>query len=77
MASRLYSLGAFLVALGLVAYALGWDFILWLPRTVIDMLAWAPREIIAMVREAPATFGIIALGLVLMLAANILRRRKG
>ena len=77
MQARLWSLGVFLVAIGVIAHVVGWDFLLWIPRAVMDSLVWMPATIIAAVREAPATFGVIVLGLVLMVVARAMGRRKG
>ena len=76
MSSKLWSLGTFLVALGVAAYAVGWDFLLWIPRAVLESLAWLPAALIDFVHTSPATFGVIALGVMLMLAARILGKRR-
>ena len=66
MARWLSSLGALLVLLGLAAHAFGWDSLLWIPRAALDA-----------VRADPATTGVVALGLLLMLLARLFGRRGG
>lgn len=75
MSARLWSLGVFLVALGVAAYAVGWDSLLWIPRVAMDWLGWIPAAILQAAQDSPATTGVIALGVVLMLLATLLRRR--
>lgn len=77
MSARLWSLGVFLVALGIAAHVVGWDFLLWLPRMVMDSLLWVPAELVDAIRTSPATFGLIALGVVLMIVASVVGRRRG
>ena len=77
MAPRLWSLGVFLVAIGIAAHLVGWETLLWIPRTVMDWLAWIPAEIIGAVRASPATTGLILLGIVLMVVARVMMRRRG
>lgn len=77
MAARLWSLGVFLVVLGIAAHLFGWNFLLWFPRYVLDSLIWVPAAAMDMIRSSPATFGVIALGIVLMVVADFLRRRRG
>jgi hypothetical protein len=60
------SVGALLVALGIAAQVFGWDTLLWLPRA-----AWE-----AVVLH-PGTYGLIALGILLMVAARIFGQRRG
>jgi hypothetical protein len=72
--ARLWSLGVFLVALGVAASVVGWDALLWIPRFVMSWLTWMPEAVLDAWHASPATFGIIALGLGLMLAARFLRR---
>jgi hypothetical protein len=62
----LSSLGGLLVLLGLAAHFIGWDALLWLPEAAV-----------AAVRENPATYGLIALGLALMVLAGLIRRWRG
>lgn len=76
MPARLWSLGVFLVALGIAAYVVGWDTLLWLPRTVLDSLFWVPAAILDAVSTSPATFGVITLGVVLMVFARMKGRRR-
>lgn len=76
MAARLWSLGAFLVALGIAAHLVGWDALLWIPRAAMDWLAWIPAAIIGAVRDAPATSGIILLGIILMVVARVMMRSR-
>jgi hypothetical protein len=67
MAARLlWAAGVALVALGLAAHFLGWDALLWLPEAAIEA-----------VRAAPATYGLVAAGVVLMLLAAVVRRWRG
>ncbi|WP_235034971.1 hypothetical protein [Roseomonas sp. 18066] len=72
--ARLWSLGVFLVALGIAASVVGWDTLLWIPRCVMSWLTWLPAAVLDAWRASPTTFGVIAVGLVLMLAARFLRR---
>lgn len=76
MSGRLWSFGAFLVALGIAAYAVGWDAILWLPRLMLDWLAWVPAVVADAVVTSPATSGVIALGVVLMVIARVWGRKR-
>lgn len=76
MPGRLWSLGVFLVALGIAAYVVGWDALLWLPRAVLDSLFWVPAAILDAVSASPATFGVIALGVALMVFARMKGRRR-
>jgi hypothetical protein len=62
----LYTLGVLLVLLGLAAHLLGWDALLWLPEAAV-----------AAVRENPATYGLVALGIALMVLAGLIRRWRG
>lgn len=77
MSARLWSLGILLVALGLAAREVGWDTLLWLPMTAIDSMLWLPRAAIDAVRMHPGTYGVVALGVVLMIVARLLGRRGG
>ncbi|WP_376087164.1 hypothetical protein ACE7GA_13325 [Roseomonas sp. CCTCC AB2023176] len=77
MSGRLWSLGVFLVALGVAAHVVGWDTLLWLPGVILDSLMWIPEAVVEAVRTAPATAGVIALGVVLMVAARLVSRRSG
>ena len=65
MAHLLWSAGAILVALGLAAHLFGWDALLWIPEAILDA-----------VQEDPKTYGVIALGLVLMAIARLVARRR-
>ena len=65
MAHLLWSAGAILVALGLAAHLFGWTALLWIPEAILDAL-----------REDPKTYGVIALGLVLMAIARLVARRR-
>ncbi|TCZ66649.1 hypothetical protein [Roseicella aquatilis] len=66
MARWLWSLGALLVAVGLAAHVFGWANLLWIPEAAI-----------AAIREAPETYGLVALGALLMLVARLIGRRRG
>ena len=77
MSGRIWSLGVFLVALGVAAHVVGWDALLWLPTMALDALAWIPHAVEDAIRSAPATTGIIALGVVLMVVARVVSRRGG
>lgn len=77
MSAKLWSLGTFLVALGIAAYAMGWETLLWVPRRVLDSLVWVPGAILETVRTSPATAIVIGLGIVLMVAARVLGRHRG
>ena len=65
MAHLLWSAGAILVALGLAAHLFGWNALLWIPEAILDA-----------VQEDPKTYGVIALGLVLMAIARLVARRR-
>jgi len=75
--SILWTIGLWLVLLGVAAHWFGWDALLWFPRTMLDWLAWAPSALLDAVREAPATLGLVALGLLLMVVAKMWMRQKG
>jgi hypothetical protein len=72
----LWSLGVFLVALGIAAHVVGWDALLWIPRFAFDALLWIPAAVVDAVLSSPATFGLIALGFVLMVTASVIGRRR-
>jgi len=55
-----------LVGLGVAANLLGWDALLWIPAAVFRA-----------VRSDPETYGVIALGILLMAAARLMGRRGG
>lgn len=61
MAARLWSIGSLLVAVGIAAYLFGWDTLLWIPQTAVEML-----------RDEPWTAGIILAGLGLMVVARLI-----
>jgi hypothetical protein len=67
MARWLWTAGAALVALGLAAHFFGWDALLSIPVAVVDT-----------VRAYPETYGIVALGVLLMVLARSIggRRRR-
>lgn len=65
MSHALWSAGAILVVLGLAAHLFGWDSVLWIPEAAFDAI-----------RQDPGTYGIIALGLVLMFIARLITRRR-
>jgi hypothetical protein len=66
MARWLWTIGATLVALGLGAHAFGWDALLWVPAAIIEA-----------VRSDPETYGVVALGVALMVLARLIGRRGG
>jgi hypothetical protein len=68
MSRLLWSIGAVLVALGLAAQAFGWDALLWLPATLLEA-----------VRSDPGTYGVVALGVLLMVLGRLvgIGRRRG
>ncbi|ONG53019.1 hypothetical protein BKE38_13650 [Pseudoroseomonas deserti] len=72
--ARLWSLGVFLVALGIAASVVGWDALLWIPRLALSWLTWLPAAVLDAWHASPTTFGVIAVGVLLMLAARFLRR---
>jgi hypothetical protein len=55
-----------LVVLGLAAHVFGWDALLWLPMAAIEA-----------VQAAPATYGLVAAGVLLMLVARLIGRGRG
>ncbi len=67
MARWLWTAGAALVALGLAAHVFGWDALLWIPVAAVET-----------VRSSPETYGVVALGLLLMVLARLVggRRRR-
>jgi hypothetical protein len=67
----------FLVALGIAAHIVGWDTLLWLPGVILDSLMWIPETAVDAVQRAPATTGVIALGVALMVVARLVSRRSG
>lgn len=77
MSARLWSLGVLLVALGFAAREVGWDTLLWVPMTAIRSLLWLPGAAIDAIRSDPTTYGVVALGVLLMVVASLLRRRGG
>lgn len=64
MAKWLWTAGTALVALGLAAHVFGWDALLWIPVAAVETI-----------RENPETYGIVALGLLLMVLARLIGRR--
>ena len=64
MAKWLWTAGTALVALGLAAHVFGWDALLWIPVAAVKT-----------VREKPETYGVVALGLLLMVLARFIGRR--
>lgn len=67
MAKWLWTAGTALVALGLLARFFGWDALLSVPVAVLET-----------VRSDPETYGVVALGLLLMVLARLVggRRRR-
>jgi hypothetical protein len=65
MAKWLWTAGAALVALGLAAQVFGWDALLWIPAAVVET-----------VRENPETYGVVALGILLMVLARLIGGRR-
>ena len=67
MSSWLWTAGALLVALGLAAHLFGWDALLAVPVSVVET-----------VRSSPETYGLVALGVLLMVLARLVggRRRR-
>lgn len=65
MARWLWTAGAALVALGLAAHLFGWDALLSVPMALVDT-----------VRSSPETYGIVALGVLLMLLARLIGGRR-
>jgi hypothetical protein len=66
MARLLGSLGAMLVMLGLAAHLFGWDALLSIPLAALDA-----------VRADPETYGVVAVGVLLMLVARLIGGRRG
>ena len=64
MAKWLWTAGAALVALGLAAHVFGWEALLWIPIAAVETG-----------RENPETYGVVALGLLLMVLARLIGRR--
>jgi hypothetical protein len=62
----LWTAGVLLVLLGIAARVFGWDALLWIPEAAIEA-----------VRSDPGTYGVIALGVLLMVAARLFGRWRG
>lgn len=75
--SHVWTLGVSLVVLGVAAHWFGWDVLLWFPREVFYWLTWLPAMILDAIEASPSTVGIIALGILLMVAAKVWMRPKG
>ena len=65
MSRWLWSVGFLLVVLGLAAHVFGWDTLLWVPTMALEA-----------VRSDPETYGLVALGLLLMIVARLVGRRR-
>ena len=65
MSRWLWTAGAALVALGLAAHLFGWDALLWVPVALVDT-----------VRSSPETYGLVALGVLLMVLARLIGGRR-
>ena len=67
MARWLWTAGAALVALGLAAHLFGWDALFSIPLALVET-----------VRSSPETYGVVALGVLLMVLARLIggRRRR-
>jgi hypothetical protein len=66
MAARwLWTAGAALVLLGVAAHLFGWDALLSVPVAVLET-----------VRASPETYGLVALGVLLMLLARLVGGRR-
>jgi hypothetical protein len=65
MSRWLWSLGAMLVVLGLAAHLFGWDALLRIPMAAIEAA-----------RSEPETYGVVAVGVVLMVVARLVGRRR-
>jgi hypothetical protein len=67
---RLQAVGAALLVLGLAAHTFGWGWVGWLPREALA----AGEAFLRALREDPLTYGLIAAGLGLIVAARFVRR---
>ncbi len=65
MSRWLWTAGAALVALGLAAHVFGWDTLLWVPVALVET-----------VQSSPETYGIVALGVLLMVVARLIGGRR-
>jgi hypothetical protein len=65
MSRLLWSMGVVLVALGLAAQVFGWDTLLWLPVATVEVA-----------RSNPETYGLVAVGVALIVVARLLGRRS-
>lgn len=65
MSRSLWSLGTLLVMLGAAASVFGWDALLWVPRAALEA-----------VQNNPGTYGVIALGVLLMAVARMVGRKE-
>ncbi len=65
MSRWLWTAGAVLVALGLAAHIFGWDALLWVPVALMET-----------VQSSPETYGIVALGVLLMVVARLIGGRR-
>ena len=75
LAGRLWSLGVFLVAIGVAAHVVGWDALLFVPQVLLDSLAWLPMAAVDAVRASPGTWALVAAGVGLMVVARAMGRR--
>ena len=65
MSRWLWTAGAALVALGLAAHVFGWDTLLSIPVALVET-----------VQSSPETYGIVALGVLLMVLARLIGGRR-
>jgi hypothetical protein len=65
MARWLWTAGAALVMLGLAAHVFGWDALLSIPLALVET-----------VQSSPETYGIVALGVLLMVLARLIGGRR-
>jgi hypothetical protein len=65
MARWLWTAGAALVMLGLAAHVFGWDALLSIPSALVET-----------VQSSPETYGIVALGVLLMVLARLIGGRR-
>jgi len=80
MARWLWSTGAALVAIGLTAHLFGWGALLWVWDVLFwiwDALLWTSAAAFEAIRSDPATYGVVALGVALMVLARLIGRRRG
>ena len=71
VARRVQMLGVVLLLLGLAAHTFGWDLLMWVPHAFVDGI----QAFMLNLTRDPLTYGLIAAGLLLIVAARVMGRR--